>query len=85
MKKRIYAVRDLKVGNFQSPFLDDSDASVIRSFGDVITSKDKSLFTLHPEDFALCYLGIFDCETGVFDCNPAFTVLATGSDFLKKE
>ncbi len=83
---KLYSIRDTKVGNFNPPVRMDNDAAAVRSFGDLVTATDKpTLFSQHPADFALCYIGDFDVEKGVLiPAEGGFRSLAMGSDFIKE-
>lgn len=79
MNKRIYAVRDCKVGTFAPPCLFENDGVAVRAFGDLVAN-DKGVLGTHPEDFALYYLGEIDLETGhIVPCEPVS--LSIASDF----
>lgn len=81
MIKRIYSVRDCKVGTFAPPCLFENDSVACRAFGDMVTS-DKGLVGAHPEDFALYCLGEIDLELG--SIKPFERVsLALASDFVR--
>lgn len=81
MIKRIYSVRDCKVGSFAPPCLFENDAVASRSFGDMVVS-DKGLVGAHPEDFALYCIGEIDLETGrITPFEPVS--LAIASDFMR--
>lgn len=86
MKRKLYSVRDSRMGTFAPPCLFDNDAVAIRAFGDMVGGDKQSLIALHPEDFVLCVLGEFDLETGrVEQAVEDIRVIANASDFLKKE
>lgn len=64
MKRLLFTVRDVKAENFANPFVCESKGVAMRMFGDVVADA-KTMFSQHPEDFALYQLGEFDMETGV--------------------
>ena len=85
MNKCVYAIHDDKVGTFGQPVLGDNDPAMVRSFGDLVNADDKSLYSVHKEDFSLWFLGYWDPEKGLFLQDPkAMRKLASGSDFLKE-
>lgn len=89
--KRLYCLRDTKIGEFQAPCIFANDAAAMRSFGDMVTRDKNSLVALHPEDFTLEFLGLFNVENGILLQDVAdipesvHRTLATGSDFSVKE
>ena len=84
--KRCYAIRDDKAGFFGFPVVGDNDSVMVRSFGDMILhSEGKSLYSLHPSDFSLWFLGLYDDISGMFGQSEAAMVkLASGSDDPEK-
>lgn len=69
MKMSFFAIRDLSVGAFMRPFVMQSTAQAVRSFGDEVNRQaaDNMMYS-HPEDFELWLLGDFD------DSDPPFIV-----------
>lgn len=83
--RKIYAIRDNKVGTFAPPCLFENDATAIRAFGDLVSRDKDSLMYVHPEDFSLWSLGHFDTETGFIEqAKEDFRTLANASDFIKE-
>lgn len=83
--RKIYAIRDNKVGTFAPPCLFENDATAIRAFGDLVSRDKDSLMHVHPEDFSLWALGHFDTETGcIVQDKEDFRTLANASDFIKE-
>lgn len=65
----LYAVRDLKVGKYGTPFIMDNDMTATRSF--LLSLADvthPSVMTAYPMDFELYQVGEFDFVTG--RCEP---------------
>jgi len=86
MKRKLYAIRDLKANIFNTPVAMDNDATAIRSFGDLVSGDKTSLVALHPSDFALCFIGEFDIEKGILlPADTGYVQLACGNDFAKGE
>ncbi len=84
MSKKIYAIRDNKIGSFAPPCLFDNDATAIRAFGDLVSRDKDSLMYLHPEDFSLWSLGEFETENGsIVQTTEFFRTLANASDFVR--
>ena len=81
MTKRLYSLRDNRLGLFAQPIISHNDAVAIRQFGDIVQDEKMGLIAQHPDDFALYYLGDFDDETGSF-ASVEPVCLAFGSDFL---
>lgn len=80
---QLYAIKDLKVNEFQQPVSFQTNAQAIRAFGDLIT-KGETLMTNHKEDFQLFRLGAIDCESGVFLDNDV-QLLSSGSEYVTHE
>lgn len=63
MKTLVFAVLDLKIGTYASPFFMPTVASAKRAFAGAANDPGTMLFK-HPDDFALYHLGEFDDESG---------------------
>jgi len=64
--KLYYAVKDLAVQAFGTPFLVRAKGEAIRSFQDEVNKKDgNSAIAQHPEDYELYQLGEYEEETGL--------------------
>ena len=85
MKRKLYAIRDNKIGEFNAPCIFQNHNAALRAFGDMVTGDSKSLVALHPEDFSLYYLGEMDMESGTFDQSVPPSSLAVGTEFVKGE
>lgn len=89
--KRLYCLRDNKIGEFQAPCIFANDAAAMRAFGDMVTNDKNTLLALHPEDFTLEFLGLFNVDTGLLLQDVAdipeslHRTLATGTDYVNKE
>ena len=84
MNRNVYAIRDTLVGAYMSPVLGESDAAMIRQFGDAVTGDSKSPIAMHPADYTLEKIGTFDLASGLLvPCSPV--VLAHATDFVKAE
>lgn len=81
MKVKVYSVRDKLVGEYMPPVTGQSDAAMVRNFGDAVLKGDTSI-SKHPEDYTIERIGEMDTETGVITATPA-VVLAHASDFGK--
>lgn len=77
---QLYAIKDLKVNEFQQPVSFQTNAQAIRAFGDLIT-KGETLMTNHKEDFQLFRIGAVDCESGTFLDNDV-QLLSSGSEYM---
>ena len=85
MLRRVYAVRDDKQNEYNTPVLIPNDAVASRSFGDMISTDKNSLIARHPGDYSLWFLGTFDAERGIFSQDEKPYVVARASDFAVKE
>ncbi len=63
MKLNIYSVFDTASGLYSRPFFSQSDGEAMRSFQDISTDA-KHPIGMHPEDYTLFRLGIFDDSSG---------------------
>ena len=83
MKRRLYAIRDSKMNEYNNPSVMASDAAAIRAFGDLVTKDKDTLVSNHPADFSIWYIGDFDFVSGELEvCKPL--LLATGTDYIKE-
>lgn len=63
--KLYFAVKDLAVQAFGTPFLVRSTGEAIRSFQDEVNKQDgNSAIAAHPEDYELYRIGEYEDETG---------------------
>lgn len=69
MKRYVYSIKDQKTG-FLNPTFEISDAVAKRNFEHAVASAPESLFTSHPEDYALYCIGAFDTDTGLISPLP---------------
>ncbi len=63
MKLNIYSIFDQASGLYSRPYFTQSDGEAIRSFSDIATDA-KHPVGMHPADYTLFRLGIFDDCTG---------------------
>lgn len=66
MKKPICAVKDLKLGLFDTPITFRHIGEAIREF-DSLKTKPETKFGSHPGDFELFQVATFDEELGTFE------------------
>ncbi|AXH78052.1 MAG: nonstructural protein [Microviridae sp.] len=81
--KPIYAVKDLAVQVFGTPFFVRAKGEAIRSFQDEAnnTSSDSAI-AKHPEDYELYILGHYDEQTGqITPCD--IELVARAKDLLR--
>lgn len=85
MNKKIYSVRDCRLGVFAPPCLFENDSVAIRAFGDMV-QKDDGLIGNHPEDFCLYCLGVIDLDKGIITTSEDGPIsVAMASDFKYSE
>lgn len=60
---KVYALIDLKAGNYGTPFFCASNGLAIRMFSDLVRDP-KTTLSRHPDDFQLFCLGEFDDNSG---------------------
>lgn len=69
MKLNVYAIKDIKVGAFKTPFFNQNDAEAIRSVT-MVVNDDQSLLNKFPEDFELWKIAEWSDIDGTFDAVP---------------
>lgn len=60
MITNVYSVFDLKAQSVVSVFVSMNDESAERSFFDLLSTPNETVFSMHPGDFVLKKLGSFD-------------------------
>lgn len=83
MKKFIYAVRDVKVDAYLSPFFMRTHNEAIRSFGEACRNPETQ-FNTHPEDFTLYCVGEWSEENGCIDGTTPIS-LSSASEYVTPE
>ena len=63
MKLNVYSIFDQASGLYSRPYFTQSDGEAMRSFTDIAVDA-KHPVGMHPEDYTLYRLGIFDDTTG---------------------
>lgn len=76
---KLYAIHDTLAGVYLPPYCADTDAVVIRDFGDAVR-KGNTPISEHPEDYTLECIGVYDRETGVISPESP-RVVCHASDF----
>lgn len=74
MRVRMFAIRDLKVEAFMTPYFAMTDAQAVRMFGDSVNEAGSAL-NRHTDDYSLFRIGEWDDQSGqVLPEMPAFIV-----------
>lgn len=60
---KLFSVLDVKSDSFQAPFAAPTNGVATRMFGDAASDR-KTVIGLHPEDFKLVLVGMFNESTG---------------------
>ena len=63
MEIKVYAIKDVKAGTFNQPFLQPTHGTAERSFQELVRDP-QSFVSKYPEDYDLYFLGSFDDLTG---------------------
>ncbi len=63
MKHTMYSIYDTASGLYSHPVYEQSDKAAIRSFSNIATAADSNV-GLHPEDYSLFRLGLFNDTDG---------------------
>lgn len=80
---KVYALTDLKAGNYSTPFFCASNGLAIRMFSDLVRDP-KTTLSRHPDDFQLFCLGEFDDNSGELTSKkPEF--LSKANDFINAQ
>lgn len=83
-KKRVFSIRDGKLGIFTPPFNYEHPGQALRAFDGVVKNSE-TMISKYPSDFSLYELGSFDEETGLFENLQQHHMLASGDQFKKDE
>lgn len=70
------AVRDVKADGFATPFFVPTLGMAERSFADEV-ARDGSPMNVHPEDYSLYHVGMFNDSNGQLVSTPTPTLLVT--------
>ena len=78
----VCSVRDSAAQSFAQPMFFPTTATAIRSFTDAVNREDQnSNLYMHPQDFELWVIGLFDEDDGTFESPAEFRrCLARGVD-----
>lgn len=79
--KRVFAVRDSKLGVFMVPFNQDHVGQALRAFEGIAQSTE-TLVGKYPADFALYELGTWDDITGAYSNHAHPAMLGTALEVL---
>lgn len=82
MIDKMFAVYDLKMNLFMSPYCGRNVDSGIRSFGDMVANP-QAPFSKHPEDYVLYVVGEFDVEKGIVTAVSPIHVVSKALDFVR--
>lgn len=77
MKKPVVAVKDKKIGMFDSPFVVRHPGEAMREF-DTVIKDTNTKFGKNPEDFDLYQIGTYDESTGELETISPPTHLSSG-------
>lgn len=81
----MFSVFDKKAECFSPPFFLKATGLALRGFSDMINSGEQTQYSLHPEDFDLYELGLWDDETGKVEQYTAPRMLGNGIDYKTKD
>lgn len=66
MKLNVYSVYDSKVKAYMQPFMAQTNGQALRMFEDTVRD-EKTVLHMHPEDYTLFALAIYDDQTGTYE------------------
>ena len=82
MIKQLFSVWDSKAETWSVPFASDNKATALREFATLVQD-GRTLIGMHPADFDLYKVGVFDVESGIVK-SLSLDHLANGADLLPK-
>lgn len=74
---KIYAIRDIKMQEYMSPFYLTNDAVAIREFTNAKVADQPNPVNTNPEDKELWCLGDYDSNSGIINSNVRFITKAS--------
>lgn len=84
VKQFLYAVHDIKAGNYYPPLVAANAMVAARDFQTRVR-EENSLLNKFPEDFDLVEVGVWDMETGIITPTQAPIVVVTATQMLAHE
>lgn len=85
MVRRLYGIRDKKLGHISFPFVWRSDVEAMRMLQETVNNDVKSRLHMFPEDFELVYVGTQDEETGKIVSDVKFVAEALSLVIVKEK
>lgn len=83
MPKGVFAVEDVKAGEFATLHVARSNEAALRAFTDAILHGEDSMLRRYPDDYQLVRVGSFDEVTGELEgCQPQ--VISTAANVLRR-
>jgi len=82
MKQLIFSVYDQKAHAYLPPFFMHTKDMAVRAFSDAVNDIKHS-FGMHPADYTLFYLGIFNDVSGHFEIEKQGQALHNGVELVK--
>lgn len=84
MINKLYAIKDVVVGAYMSPWVAANTPAAVRVFTDSLQSQENQMKN-HPEDFVLFDLGNFDDQAGLIMANDSGPIrVCSAADCLPK-
>ncbi|WNK13603.1 MAG: nonstructural protein [Microvirus sp.] len=80
MRSIVFAMYDVKLGQFNSPMVFPNRAVAARAIKDAVTPD--SDFGKHPEDYQFFVIGEFDSESGLVQAIAPPELFYSASDFV---
>lgn len=72
MHKKIFIVKDIKLGTYFTPSYAEHQTELTRALSEIVnapTIKDSHQFTKYPQDFELFEIGTYNKQTGEITTN----------------
>lgn len=84
MKLLVVSIRDAKTEAYMQPYFVRTKMEAIRAFSDIIND-GKSQFAMHPDDYSLYCLGVFDDASGDLASDSQVAKLISGVECVRQD
>lgn len=84
MNKKLYTIRDNKIGTYLAPTSADHEFQLTRTLSEIVLNKDHN-FGKYPSDYELHELGEFNVETAEITLLDKPKFILTLNELVKKD
>ena len=85
MLQKIFCVYDNKSKAYLNPWFLPNAEMAKRSFADSVNASDRNPISLHPEDYVLYEVGVFDSDSGIIQHVDPHVNHGTGISFYQEK